>query len=258
MQPLHETRIDRLPVSIYRSNEEMGQAAAAEAVQIMRQAIAERGVANIIVATGNSQLTFLRALRDLPGIDWPKVNVFHLDEYVGIDPNHRASFPLFLRRELVDHVQPGGFFPVLAATEDAEAVCRAYEAELRGHPADLVAMGIGENGHIAFNDPPYADFDDPVWVKVVRLDEVSRRQQVGEGHFASLDEVPTHAVTLTIPALLAPRQVLCIVPESRKAWAVKQALHGPISEDCPASILRRQPHAHLYLDADAAAQAFPS
>lgn len=256
MQPLYETKIDQLPVSIYRTNEEMGQAAAVEAAEIIRKAIETKGVANIIVATGNSQLTFLRALRELDGIDWPRVNVFHMDEYVGIDPQHPASFPNFLRRELIEHVHPGGFFPVETAGRDAEAVCRDYEALLRRHPADLCAMGIGENGHIAFNDPPYADFDDPVWVKVVRLDERSRQQQVGEGHFASLDEVPTHAVTLTIPALLAARRVLCIVPEARKAEAVQKALQGPITEDCPASILRRQPHVHLYLDAEAAGKAF--
>ncbi len=121
---------------------------------------------------------------------------------------------------------------------------------LREHPADLCALGYGENGHLAFNDPPYADFDDPVWVKVVRLDERSRRQQVGEGHFTTLDEVPTHAVTLTIPALLAAKTVLCVVPEARKAEAVQTALRGPITEDCPASILRAQGHARLYLDPD--------
>jgi glucosamine-6-phosphate deaminase len=114
-------------------------------------------------------------------------------------------------------------------------------------------MGIGENGHLAFNDPPYADFDDPVWVKVVQLDERSRRQQVGEGHFAGLADVPTHAVTLTIPALLAAKSVLCIVPEARKAEAVHASLRGPVTEDCPASILRTQPHARLYLDRDSAA-----
>jgi glucosamine-6-phosphate deaminase len=129
---------------------------------------------------------------------------------------------------------------------------------LRAHPADLCALGIGENGHLAFNDPPFADFDDPVWVKVVKLDDLSRRQQVGEGHFASIQEVPTHAVTLTIPALLAARRVLAIVPERRKAEAVFQALNGPISPDCPASILRKTAHAHLFLDAESAAKVYPT
>ncbi len=139
-------------------------------------------------------------------------------------------------------------------TDDVEAACREYEALLRSHPADLCAMGFGENGHLAFNDPPYADFDDPVWVKPVKLDERSRRQQVGEGHFRSLDEAPTHAITLTIPALLSARRILCIVPEARKAEAVQRCLLGPITEACPGSILRRVGHAHLFLDAESAAR----
>lgn len=253
---LHETKIEDLQVSIYRTNEGMGKAAAEEAAGIIRQAIRERGVANAIFATGNSQLTFLRALREMD-VAWSTVNVFHMDEYVGIDPEHPASFPNFLRRHFLDHVNPKAFYPVETRTDDLEQACRQYEALLRAHPADLCALGIGENGHLAFNDPPFAHFDDPVWVKVVKLDERSRRQQVGEGHFASLEEVPTHAITLTIPALLAADRVLAIVPEARKAEAVFRALKGPITPDCPASILRRTPHAHLFLDADSAAEVFP-
>lgn len=251
-QPIYETRIEDLPVSIYRTNEEMGRAAAAEASEIIRQAIREKGQANIIVATGNSQLTFLAALKEVTTIDWSGVNIFHMDEYVGIDPEHPASFPLFLHRHLVDHVKPKAFYPVPGQVQDLDAACEDYETLLRAHPADLCALGIGENGHLAFNDPPFADFNDPVWVKVVKLDEASRRQQVGEGHFDSLDEVPTHAITLTIPALLAVRRVLAIVPEARKADAVFKSLKGPISTDCPASILRKSAHTHLFLDAEAA------
>ena len=184
---------------------------------------------------------------------WEAVNVFHMDEYVNLPPGHPASFPAFLRRHLLDYVQVKEFFPVPGVAGDTEAACRQYEALLRAHPADLCACGIGENGHLAFNDPPFADFDDPVWVKPVTLDERSRRQQVGEGHFGSLDEAPTHAITLTIPALLSARRVLCIVPEARKADAVMQSLRGPITEDCPGSILRQTPHAHLFLDSESAA-----
>lgn len=251
--PIHQITIDQLPVRVYASNEAMGQAAAVEAAAVIQRAIAQRGAANVILATGNSQLTFLRSLRENQDIAWNRVRVFHMDEYVGIDPRHPASFPLFLQREFLDYVDVGAFFPVVAPVEDTEAACRAYESLLRHHPADLCACGIGENGHLAFNDPPYADFDDPVWVKVVQLDQRSRRQQVGEGHFATLDEVPTHAVTLTIPALLAAGTVLCIVPEARKAEAVQASLRGPITEDCPASLLRTQPHAQLFLDSDSAA-----
>lgn len=252
--PLRTMEYGSLRTSIYASNAAMGAAAAAEAAAIIAGAIAARGHANIILATGNSQLTFLHALRELPGIAWQKVHVFHMDEYVGIDPTHPASFPRFLRDHILDAVKPAAFYPVPGQASDLEAACREYEALLKAHPADLCAMGIGENGHIAFNDPPFADFDDPVWVKVVRLDERSRRQQVGEGHFKSLDEVPTHAITLTIPALLAAQRILCIVPEARKAEAVEAALLGPITEDCPASILRRAAHAHLLLDPDSAAR----
>ena len=244
---------DQLPVTIYNRNAALGQAAALAARQIIQTAIAERGAAYIIIATGNSQLTFLHALRDLDGIDWSKVAVFHMDEYVGIDPTHPASFPLFLRQHILDAVKPGVFYPVPSQVDDLDQACRDYEALLRAHPLDMVAMGWGENGHIAFNDPPYADFDDPVWVKVVALAEASRRQQVGEGHFATIDDVPTHAITLTIPALLAPRHILCIVPEARKAEAVRACLTQPVSEDRPGSILRTVDHAQLYLDTDSAA-----
>lgn len=254
-QAILTTQIESLPVSVYESNEAMGRGAALEAAGIIQAAITAKGEANIIIATGNSQLTFLQTLRALDGIDWAKVRIFHMDEYIGLPDGHPASFPAFLRLHLLDHIPPpAAFHPVTAQRGDLERNCHEYAALLRAHPADLCAMGIGENGHIAFNDPPFAEFDDPVWVKVVRLDEVSRRQQVGEGHYGSLGEVPTHAITLTIPALLSAAGVLCIVPEARKADAVARALTGPIREDCPASILRRHPHVHLYLDADAAAK----
>ena len=200
----------------------------------------------------NSQLTFLEAVRSDSTIPWPRISIFHMDEYVGIDPAHPASFPLFLRRQLIQHIQPQAFYPIQASEAEVERTLREYEALLRSHPADLCVLGIGENGHLAFNDPPFADFQDPLWVKVVKLDEASRRQQVGEGHFTRLEEVPTHAITLTIPALLASRRVLAVVPERRKAVAVQRALQGPMSTDCPASILRQCEHALLFLDRESA------
>ncbi|MFQ5855010.1 MAG: glucosamine-6-phosphate deaminase [Anaerolineae bacterium] len=253
VNPLRETIYGQLAVSVYPDDETLGRAAAEAAAAIIDQAIAERGVANVILATGNSQLAFLHALRELPGIRWPSVNVFHLDEYLDLSPGHPAGFPLFLRRHLLDHVSVGTFYPVPGHAGDVEAACRGYELLLRAHPADLCCLGIGENGHLAFNDPPVADFNDPVWVKVVALDEASRRQQVGEGHFPSLDEVPTHAITLTIPALRAAKKMLCIAPERRKVEAVRKTLLGPISTACPASILRQTPHARLFLDRESAA-----
>ena len=256
---LLETKVDLLPVTLYETNEAMGKAAALEAAEIIQAAIEEKGAANIIIATGNSQLTFLETLREMEDIDWSKVTIFHMDEYIDLPDGHPASFPTFLHHHLLDHIpEPAAFYPVQARAGRIEADCAEYADLLRSHPADLCAMGIGENGHIAFNDPPFAEFNDPVWVKVVRLDEMSRKQQVGEGHFGGLDEVPTHAITLTIPALLAADRVLCIVPESRKADAVYQALNGPITESCPASILRENSHVRLYLDADAAAKAYPA
>jgi len=254
VEPIKTAKYDQLPVAVYKSNEELGQAAALDAREIISKAITEKGEANIILATGNSQLTFLRTLRGLEGIDWSKVNVFHMDEYLGIDSNHRASFPLFLRQHFLEAVKPRSFHPVPGQPEDVEKACREYEALLREHPADLVALGFGENGHLAFNDPPYASFDDPVWVKVVELAEASRKQQVGEGHFDSLEEVPTHAITLTVPALLAAKHILCIVPEARKADAVQACLTEPISEDRPGSVLRQVSSAWLYLDRDSAAK----
>ena len=243
---------------MFPTNAEVGQAAAADATAFLQQTIRAQGHANVILATGNSQLTFLESLRIIPGIDWSKVNVFHMDEYINLKPGHPASFPTFLRRHFLDHLRPpaGAFFPVPG--QRAEAGCREYEDLLRANPCDLCALGIGENGHLAFNDPPYADFNDPVWVKVVQLDEASRRQQTDEGHFPDLESVPTHAITLTIPALLSARKILAIVPEGRKAPAVQRALQGPIETSCPASILRQSAHAHLYLDRASAALAFPS
>jgi len=235
----------------------MGRAAAVTAAAILNKAIAVRGRANMIIATGNSQITFLHALREMD-VDWPKVTVFHMDEYVGLPEGHPASFPTFLHRHFLDFIDVGRFHPVQARAGRLEQDCADYAALLRAHPADLCALGYGENGHLAFNDPPFAEFNDPVWVKVVRLAEASRRQQVGEGHFSRLDEVPTHAVTLTIPALLAARRVLGIVPETRKAEAVRRALLEPIHESCPGSSLRQTPHAHLFLDADSAAAALPA
>ena len=244
--------VDKLPVELYASNDELGQAAANKAQQILKKAINQKGFANLILATGNSQLTFLKALRNLEGIDWKKVRIFHMDEYIGINPSHPASFPLFLENHFLQFTKPGHFHPIPSVPSDVSSACKTYEALIRQHPADLVAMGWGENGHIAFNDPPDAHFDDPHWVKVVDLAEESRLQQVGEGHFTSLNKVPKQAITLTIPALLAPVHILCIVPEARKASAVKACLYESVDESRPGSILRTISHATLLLDQDSA------
>lgn len=245
---------DQLTVEIYSDAAEMGYAAAQVAAQIIREAVSARGIANVIFATGNSQLTFLESLRSIPNIPWQAVNAFHMDEYLHLPPGHPARFPLALRHNIIDHVQIGNFFPVPGLATDIDEACRGYESLLRAHPADLCCLGIGENGHLAFNEPYDARFDDPQWVKVITLTEASRRQQVNEGHFASLEETPTHAITLTIPALLAAKHVLAIVPETRKAEIVYRALHDDITPACPATILRKTPHARLFLDIDSAAK----
>ncbi len=247
----------QLPVTVYRTLQDMAAAAAREAAAILKATLREDAEVSVILATGDSQLAFLAALRSLPGINWPRVNVFHMDEYVNLAPDHPASFPLFLRRNIVDAVKPKAFYPVPGQARDLPRACRDYEALLRAHPASLCVLGLGENGHLAFNDPPFADFDDPVWVKVVRLDTVSRLQQVREGHFPNLDAVPTHAITLTIPALLSARRLICLAPQARKIGAVHRTLYDPISSACPATVLRRVPYAHLYLDAESARGAVP-
>ncbi len=257
IKPFREEKFEDLLISVYQTNEELGAAAAEEATDILQRAIREKGEANAILATGNSQLTFLKALRTMP-IEWSKINIFHMDEYIGLDPAHPASFPLFLKLHILNYIQPKAFFPIPPSTQqNADKVCKDYEELLRAYPADLCVLGIGENGHLAFNDPPFADFKDPLWVKIVKLDDASRRQQVGERHFKNIDEVPTHAITLTIPALLAAGHVLALVPEARKVDAVYRSLNGPINEECPGSILRKTPHTHLYLDTDSAQKILP-
>ncbi len=247
-----ERLFDQLRVRTYADQATLGMAAASDASALLKSVIRERGGANILVATGNSQIAFLAALTRDRSVDWPKITLFHLDEYLGLTADHPASFRRFIREHLADRVALKAAHYLTGEAPDAEAECRRYADLLQRHPIDVCFCGIGENGHLAFNDPPFADFNDPLLVKVVRLDEASRRQQVGEGHFPTLADVPTHALTVTIPAILRARHILCIAPERRKAKAVRAALRGAVSTSCPASILRRQPHAVLYLDRDSA------
>lgn len=253
-RPAFARSVDELDVRVYRSEQELGHAAAEEAASSLRDAIDRRGEARVIIATGNSQLAFFEALRAVEGVDWSKVRAFHMDEYIGIDESHPASFRAFLRREIVDPLGVGAFHLIDVDESDPRRGIDAYVEALRRHPPDLCCMGIGENGHLAFNDPPFADFDDDAVAKIVELDEVSRRQQVREGHFPDLASVPTHAVTLTIPTLIAPPRVLVMVPERRKSEAVAAALDGPVHDDVPASVLRRVPQATLFLEPESASE----
>lgn len=241
-----------LPVQIYSSNNALGAAAARDAAQALKQVVAQRGAANLMVATGNSQLSFLQALGNDPSIPWPSITIFHMDEYKGIAADHSASFRRYIRENLARRVNAKAVHYIAGDAPDIEAEAQRYAHLLLANPIDVCACGIGENGHLAFNDPPVADFDDPLLVKVVELESACRQQQVNEGHFPTLDTVPSHALTVTVPGLLRARRILCIVPEARKAEPVRAALLGPISTSCPASILRRTPQAVLYLDTEAA------
>jgi glucosamine-6-phosphate deaminase len=243
---------DRLDVRVYDDVRELAAAAATDAVDAVRVALDTRGDANVMLATGNSQLEFLADLVTRTDVDWTRVTAFHMDEYAGLPATHPASFQRFMRDRVAARV-PLRAFHYLDGTNEPEAEARRYSELLSAHPLDLCCAGIGENGHLAFNDPPVADFDDPKAVKVIELEAASRRQQVGEGHFATIDDVPTHAITVTIPALVAAARLLVIVPEARKAAPVRATLEDPISTACPATILRRQEHATLYLDAASAA-----
>ena len=244
---------EQLTVEIHPSNIVMGEAAALFLIKQINILFENQETVNLILATGNSMFNLYRGLCEhADQVDWKRVRIFHMDEYVGVDDMHPASFRRYMHEKLVDIINPLQFFEVIGDAPDAMEECTRYADLMKQYPADICCLGIGENGHLAFNDPPFADFKDTETVKIVTLAEKSRYQQVGEGHFASYDDVPAEAITLTIPALLAPGCVIGIVPEARKAQAVKDALTGPITENCPASILRHTPQARLFLDVDAA------
>jgi glucosamine-6-phosphate deaminase len=240
-------------VRVHPDEAELGAAAADDAATAIREAVAARGVANVMFASGNSQFAFLDALVARDDVEWSRLVGFHMDEYCGIPGEHPASFRRYMRERIIERVHPRAFHEVLGDAPDTTAECERYAALLREHPLDLCCLGIGENGHLAFNDPPVADFDDPLDVKIVELDDACRQQQVGEGHFPTVDAVPTTAITVTIPALLRSGTVLAIVPEARKREPVQRAVEGPISTECPASVLRTCTNVTLHLDTDSAA-----
>ena len=253
--PLAEFQVDQLRVGVFEDRAQEGRAAAAAVARSVAARQAAAGRANVVFAAAPSQDEFLAALIAHSDVDWSRVVAFHMDEYLGLDPDHRASLRRYLQERLFR----------LAGLRDEQLrliegertgsplqVCLDYEARLRAEPADIVCAGIGENGHLAFNDPHVADFLDPVLVKVVRMDDACRRQQLRDGGFDRIEDIPTHGYTMTIPALLAASVVSVIVPGARKAEAVLATLRGPINELGPASALRRHAGAALYLDRDAA------
>jgi glucosamine-6-phosphate deaminase len=234
----------------------MSAAAAAHGAESLRKAIGQRGKARLVAATGASQLEFLAALTATPGIDWPRVELFHLDEYVGIGEDHRASFRRYLRENLIDRTGITTYH-FLDAERDVDTVRTRVGQELAREDVDVMFAGIGENGHLAFNDPP-ADFVTTEPYIVVKLDEACRRQQVGEGWFAKIEDVPETAISMSIRQIMKAREMLIVVPDARKAAAVKATLEGPIGPAVPASILRTHPNVTLYLDQPAASQLSPA
>jgi glucosamine-6-phosphate deaminase len=247
--------VDSLRVVVHEDRAQMGRAAARFVARTIAERLASHDRANIVFAAAPSQNEFLASLVASPDINWSKVFGFHMDEYLGLGPDHRASFRRYLQERLFrlagipdDRLRliPG------EQTESPLQTCLAYEKILRAEPTDIVCAGIGENGHLAFNDPPVADFLDPVLIKVVRLDAACRTQQLNDGCFDRIEDVPTHAYTLTVPALLAAPVVSVVVPGPRKAEAVLATLRGPIGEACPASALRRHAGATLHLDRESA------
>ena len=239
-------------VRIYPSRAELGAAAAEDAARIICEAVSSRGRARIILATGNSQLDMIDALVKIPGVPWAGAEVFHMDEYVGMPDTHPSSFRLWIRTRVEERVHPGVVQYLAGDAADPEAEMERYSGLLNAAPIDLAFVGFGENGHIAFNDPHVADFNDPKTVKRVLIDESSQRQQAGEGHFDRPESVPRDAFTITCPGLFRAGAWICCVPDLRKAKAVRDALEGPVSTACPSSLVRTHSNAAVYLDIESA------
>lgn len=245
-----------MKLRIFPNKRALGAAAAHQAAQVIQATIAQKGCCRLIAATGASQFEFLEALTALPGIDWTKVEMFHLDEYVGVTEQHPASFRKYLKERLIAKT---GLRTVhlLDGETDPERTCREVGALIAAAPIDVAFGGIGENGHLAFNDPP-ADFTTERPYLVVNLDEACRRQQLGERWFRTLDDVPRQAISMSVRQLLKAKTIIVPVPDARKAHAVQRCLEGPISPDAPSSILRQHGDTTVYLDEDSAARLSPA
>jgi glucosamine-6-phosphate deaminase len=238
---------------IYMTRTLMGEAAACAVADKISDLLKVQEFVNIIFAAAPSQNEFLASLMQKTNIDWTRVNAFHMDEYIGLSKNDRRTFAAFLDEKVFSKKPFRSVNYINGNTEDLNAECNRYAKLLNQFPPDLICMGIGENGHIAFNDPPVADFNDPFTMKVVELDAECRQQQVNDGCFSQLDDVPTHALTLTIPTLMAGRYIYCIVPGEKKARAVYNTLHQEANEKYPSTILRSHANAVLFLDRDSSA-----
>lgn len=241
-----------MKITICKHVQQLGQIAAEDGAKLIRDAIARRGSANVIFATGASQFEMLTGLIVAPGIDWPKVTGFHLDEYIGLPASHPASFRRYLKERLVSRVPMREFHYIQGDAADTADECRRLNLLIKNETIDVAFVGIGENGHLAFNDPP-ADFNVFKPYIVVELDDACRRQQVNEKWFETLDDVPEEAITMSVTQILKAEAIVCSVPGQRKAVAVRNTVEGPQTPDVPASILQRHPNCHLYIDRDSAA-----
>lgn len=250
---LKELKQDKLLCQIYPTREAMGTAAADDIAAAIRKVLSEKEEMNMIFAAAPSQNEVLAALVSKTDIPWERINAFHMDEYIGLPQNAPQRFSTFLKEAIFNKL-PFKAVYCIDGSRAAEEECARYGKLLVEHPTDIVCLGIGENGHIAFNDPGVADFNDSALVKPVALDDVCRQQQVNDGCFAKFEDVPTTALTLTVPALTAATYMFCVVPAATKAEAVRKTICEPVSELCPASVLRQHDHAVLYCDADSGAQ----
>ena len=241
-----------LKLEIHPTRAAAGEAAAQAVAQSIRDFASHGADVGIIFAAAASQIETLRKLTAMPDVPWNQVLGFHMDSYVGLPDDHPASFVYFLHQHLNQHVKLKQFFPIDGMDPNPQRVCQDYAARLLSAKPQLCLAGIGENGHLAFNEPP-AVFDDPLEVKIVPLDAVTREQQVAEGWFPTLDAVPKDAITITVPAVLRPQRIIASVPGHRKAEIIRRVVNDPISPECPATILRTHPDATVFLDTDSAA-----
>ncbi|QSJ16139.1 glucosamine-6-phosphate deaminase [Nostoc sp. UHCC 0702] len=244
--------VDHLKVQIYNSEAEMAQDVAEIARKYLQDVLERQDTAAVLLATGNSQLKFLDALIALGDVDWSRIILFHLDEYLGITADHAASFRRYMRERVEKRVFPQQFHYIEGDALQPLAECDRYTKLLQAQSIDLCCLGVGENGHLAFNDPAVANFQDPYSVKLVKLDAINRQQQVNTGHFPNLNSVPQYAFTVTLPLICSAKKILCLAPEKRKAQVVKEILQGSITTKYPASILRQQSQATLFLDVNSA------
>ena len=249
---MKEFKVDKLTVKVLSNRSEMGEVAASDIVTAIKDALRKKAEINMIFAAAPSQNDVLKVLVE-SDVEWNRINAFHMDEYIGLNKSAPQGFGNFLMDHIFSKVQFKSVNLIDCSAVDPNAECERYAKMLENYPVDIIILGIGENGHIAFNDPWVADFNDPKAVKVVDLDEACRQQQVNDGCFPSIDLVPKQAITLTCPTMTKPPYLFCVVPAPTKAKAVKRTLEGEINEDCPATILRRHACVTLYLDGDSSA-----